>query len=264
MKEMSKLHVEEYIKLDDILKSHNVMLIPGENGVFFINLDPWDVPLEDKEWFKFSIDPFDIDFLKFHRIQEGCFNQENTDYKDITKMLEYLGVCNKSVSDRNGFILFHTFYVQDTMKNVLNYINELDTRNKNVSYQMFHRIKLKYKNSIKLWLERLFREYNEFDNSLEYIQEYYNNWVRLVLFIQNFDTSKRHIIWRFMDRYKIKSFDQFIILWKSEVLDNKIYLRGLSKEDREEITTLIIEDCINVAATLADTILNQIKKKSEE
>jgi hypothetical protein len=241
------------------------MLIPGENGVFFINLDPWGVPVEDKEWFKFSIDPFDIDFLKFHRIQEGCFNQENTDYKDVAKMLEYLGVCGKSVSSRNAFILFHTFYVNDTMKNVLNYINKLDYKNKDVSYQMFHRIKLKYKNSIKLWLERLFREYNEFDNSLEYIQDYYNNWVRLVSFIQQFTgTAKRHILWRFMDRYKIKSFDQFISLWKSEVLDNKIHLKGLSKEDKEEITKLILEDRINVALTLADTILDQIEKKAEE
>ena len=51
------------LKLEDVLNAQNIFCIFTGEGNFFLCLDEWMCPAEYKTWYKFSINPFDIDFL---------------------------------------------------------------------------------------------------------------------------------------------------------------------------------------------------------
>ena len=99
MREADKLHVEEYISIEAVLNSDNIMILQGTDGSYFINLDPWEETEAAKEWFRFSLDPFDLDFLKFHRLGEGFIKSGVKTFGKLYNTFEYLNVCsNKNLA----------------------------------------------------------------------------------------------------------------------------------------------------------------------
>ena len=228
------VHVEEYITLEDVINSKDIMMVAGEAGTFFINLDSWDTPEEEKEWYKFTIDPFDIDFLKFRRMEEGFIKNGVRTFGKIYIVFKYLKVSNTKRSAVYSAAINSVFFSKNSIKTTLDKFNQ--NKDRPVSYSAFYNVRNKFKNKIKIWLERIFKEYNNFDNSLEYIKEYYDKWIVLVNGIQTFNTDKQNVLWRFINRYNIHNKDQFVVAWN---LEDRINLKGLSDYDIKRINILL-------------------------
>lgn len=248
------LHVEEYITVEDVIKSKNIMMIGGEEGVFFINLDPWETPIRSKEWYKFSINPFDEDFLKFRRMEEGFVKYTVGSYRKIYSAAKYVNLSSniRKLTINIALLTVAFFAGGNDLKDSVDNFNRVNTNDKDIPYETFYAIKNKFKKRIIEWLENVFREYNNLDNSIEYIKEYYFNWVILVDTIQKINNrAKYHILWRLIVRHGIHSINDFKTVWNNP--DYKEELKGLGK-DKETIENLLIHS----------ERRNRIRDKAEE
>lgn len=237
---MRYINASEYITIDDVLKSDNIMVIPEEDGVFFINLDPWNTPEEAKYWYRFSTNPFDIDFLKFHIIDQGIITYGVRSFSKIYTLFKYLNVIDNKNNVKYANITNECFFSGLNFKKTIEKYNNSGVHKYHISYNGFINTRNKLQDGIRIWLERLFKEYNNFDNSIEYIQEYYSKWVVLVKFIQTMDTVKQNILWMFIEKENIHSLKDFVIIWKieSKIRHNE-KLKGLSFIDIDYINTVL-------------------------
>lgn len=234
MREANKLHVEEYISIEAVLNSDNIMILRGIDGSYFVNLDPWEETEAAKEWFRFSLDPFDLDFLKFHRLGEGFIESGVKTFGKLYNTFEYLNICSNKNLARYSCMIEKVFFYRGSSNKALEEFN-MNTDNK-ISYQTLIRVKSIFKSKCKMWLQRIFQEYNEFDNSIEYIKLYYKRWILLVELVQTFNNTKQNALWRFIKNNKIKSLNQFECYFKSK---DKFNIRGLSDNDKDNIFTLL-------------------------
>lgn len=182
---------EETISYEQVMNSGEIFVVAGEDGTFFLCFD-WYAPSSAKLWYKFSTNPFDIDFLKFKKVDYGFINKTNNKHM-IFKAIRYL------YGEYNLELLYNSFFKGGMISNIAKKLN--------VPYGRIVRAKKQYTKEIKKWLERIFREYNFLDDSIEYINEYYNNWIVLVDDIQK--RTNREILWRFVEEHKIHNFNEF-------------------------------------------------------
>jgi len=223
---MKYTNVKEYITLEDVLVSNNIMVIPGEDGIYFINIEPWKTPEKDKHWYRFSINPFDIDFLKFRIMDQGIIKYGPMSFSKIYTLFKYLNISNNDkYNAKYSNIVNRCFFSGLDFKKCIEEYNKSYYHSYNISYRRFIGIRSNLKEKIKIWLERLFKEYNNFDNSIEYIQEYYKKWVLLVKLIQTTDDSIQNILWKFIDDNDVHSLLDFIRKWKNQSKDHLIDIK---------------------------------------
>ena len=67
------------------------------------------------------------------------------------------------------------------------------------------------------------------DDSIEYIKEYYDNWVILVNIIQQKEESITNELWKFIDNNDIHNFNEFMLEWK-RVINGEIKI-NLSRRE---------------------------------
>lgn len=182
---------QETISYKDVMNSGEIFAVAGEDGVFYFCFD-WYAPTIAKLWYKFSINPFDIDFLKFVKIDYGFIKPKENKHM-IYKGIRYL------YGEYNLELLYKSFFRGGMITNIAKKLNVPSGR--------ISRAKRKYTVEIKKWLERIFKEYNFLDDSIEYIKEYYNNWIVLVDDIQK--RTNKEVLWRFIEEHKIHSFSEF-------------------------------------------------------
>lgn len=233
---MKKMLCDEYITYEDVMSQQEIFCVASNSsGVFFLCFDYY-APVDAKLWYKFSVDPFDIDFLKFKRVDYGIFRKDKFTNNGLSTMLKYLHTCKAEYASKNANLLNETFFrggkPSITIKKL---IESKRLKNKEEKYgkldlNRLYRIKSRLTSKVKTWLERLYQEYNFFDNSIEYIQEYYNNWTILVQTIQNQKESIIEPIWRFIKSHKIHSFGDFILEWK-KVVNREIHVRNVGYSD---------------------------------
>jgi hypothetical protein len=183
---------QETISYKEVMNSGEIFVVAGEDGTFFFCFD-WYAPMEAKLWYKFSVNPFDIDFLKFKRIDYG-FIDKNKCRHMCYKAIRYI------YNEYNMKLLYNSFFKGGTITNIAKKLKVPSGR--------ISRAKRKYTIEIKKWLERIFREYNFMDDSLEYINEYYNNWVILVNDLQ--PRKNRESLWKLIDENNIHSYSEFV------------------------------------------------------
>ena len=152
----------EEISLNEILKSKDIFLIPGENGVFFINIDPWYAPDSEKEWYSFSINPFDIGFMKFEYIGR-IFKKSDMKLDNLKLLFKYLDLFPNTLN-RNCKYIYNLFF--DNYK----------TKAENKNY--FGQYAIKYKIAVQHWLEVLFKYYD--DTTIDNIEKYYKEYISMV------------------------------------------------------------------------------------
>jgi hypothetical protein len=174
------------------MNSGEIFAVAGEDGTFFFCFD-WYAPSEAKLWYKFSINPFDIDFLKFKRIDYGFINKRKCKHM-IYKGIRYF------YNDYNIELLYNSFFRGGMITNIAKKLKVPSGR--------ISRAKRRYTIEIKKWLERIFREYNFLDDSLEYINDYYYNWVILVNDLQT--RTNRELLWKLIDENKIHNYSNFV------------------------------------------------------
>jgi hypothetical protein len=240
MSKVRKAYVQEELTLEDILEAKDIFITYGRDGTFYLNFDNWDVPEKAKIWYKFSINPFDLYFLKIVKIGEGFLDMYKSGYADLDIIFKYLNISSDIYSTRNSILIYHVFFEHDTVKNITNKLHDeiIDDSLGVINTAKVYNLKSKIKNRTKEWFSRIFREYNNNDNSLEYIQEYYNNWVLLVELIQTMKFDEQNILWKFINEYDIHSFTEFCEYW-NKVKDGEIKVRGLTKYDIIRISTII-------------------------
>ena len=219
-----------YISVEKVKQSRNIYITGGIEGTFFICIDPWDTPEEQKRWWKFSTNPFDLDFMKFVSVGR-CFLNSKLDYvKDVDAIFRYLMVFSDEVSSlKNASIIHKIFYTNGTISEVLE-----KNRNIKMTKQYVYQIKVKWREAIINWLNKLFDQFDRETNTIEYFEKYYNDWIRLVDKIQMMPREKYNILWRFINLYDIKSYRDFALNWKA-VLKNNVSIKGLSKYDKIKI-----------------------------
>jgi hypothetical protein len=247
MSKIRKVYVQEELTLEDILEAKDIFITYGKEGTFFLNFDNWDVPVEAKTWYKFSIDPFDLDFLKIVKMEMGFLNMNRSGYADLDIMFRYLNISSDIYSTRNSILMYHVFFEHDTIKNIVNKLhNEIvDDSLGVINTTKVYNLKSKIKKRTKEWFSRIFREYNNNDNSLEYIQDYYNNWVLLVELIQTMKIDEQNILWKFINSYNIHSFKEFCNEW-SKVKSGEIRVKGLCKYQIIRISTIMRINTYNI------------------
>lgn len=217
------------LSLEEVLESKNIFIItyPGSKGVYFICMDDWYVPSDNKRWYKLSLNPFDIDFLKIVYVGTGFFKDVPRSRHLLTFTVKHFNLSKASNVSR---LLYKTYFRGGYITNSINeYNKEFGTEYKaSKIYSLKNRITKK----VKTWLTRVYKEYNFFDNSLEYIREYYQKWVILVETIQkefNSD-SKINNIYDFIREYNIKNTLDFLQLWHDLVLSGKLDIDGISND----------------------------------
>ena len=167
-------------------------------------------PEDAKLWYKFSIDPFDIDFLKFRRVEYGIFTNDKFTNKGLSTMFKYLHTCKAENALKNANLLNEVFFRGGRLSITAKKLSESRIKNKeekygNITMDRIYRMKSRLTSKFKSLLERLYLEYNFMDNSIEYIQKYYSNWVILVQTIQNQKEYMIEPIWKFIKTYNIHS-----------------------------------------------------------
>ena len=220
------------LKLEDVLNARNIFCIFTGEGNFFLCLDEWMCPAEYKTWYKFSINPFDIDFLKFVYIGRGIFKEDGTGSRlGIDCVIKYFNINKKHQKISN--LLNETFFNGGYVTNAISKYNS--KYNTNYSPSKIYALRSKITNAIKTWLSRLYKQYNFFDNSIEYIKEYFENWVMIVDQIQSMVDNNKSIdnIYDFIDKYNIRDTKTFLKLWKSMVLTGKVDIYKFEKDISE-------------------------------
>lgn len=180
---------KDYIEYEDIINSKEIFIVPGESGTFFLCFD-WYAPEEAKLWYKFSINPFDIDFLKFRKMESG-FISKNDGLVLFDKFISYL-TKSKSIDKK---VLHDSFF---TGGKIINFARANDYKSSKIS-----KLKARYTKLIKDWIKRLYKEYNFMDDSIEYIKDYYCNWVTLIDYI--YTRPDTNNLWTFIEEHKIKN-----------------------------------------------------------
>ena len=235
---MRRILSDEYVSYDDVMCQNEIFIVAANDGNFFMCFDYY-APKKAKLWYKFSINPFDIDFLKFKRVDYGIFNRDEFIINGLQIMFDYLHTCREDLTLKNANILSDVFFRGGKMTNSLNKIKELKWRKKSISKEDYYgrinrdrvyRVKSRLTNKTKDWLKRIYQEYNFMDNSIEYIKDYYVNWVVLVETIQNQKENMIEPIWKFIKRYNIHSFKEFYYNWK-KVVDKEIHVRNVGYSD---------------------------------
>lgn len=234
-----KIHTEEQLPLKDVLSSDNIYITGGNQCIFFLNFDSWDVPVEEKNWYKFSINPYDADFLKFVSIGHNFFDKKTDNVKEFECIIRYLKIFSEAeTAHRNSSILYKLFYENGSAKDIL------EANNIMLTYQYITLIKRTIRYKLYNWLEKIFEEYNELDDTIDYMRDYYNNWITLVDKIQMFPANKYNIIWRFIKKNDIHSVDDFSKIW-FHVVEDDVEIRGLSKYDKQLIAVILGKRIIN-------------------
>lgn len=219
------------IKLEDVLNSQNIFCIFTGEGNFFLCMDEWMCPAEYKSWYKFSINPFDIDFLKFVYVGRGLFKEDATSRLGIDCVIKYFNINKKHYKISN--LLNEVFFEGGYITNAVTRYNT-GHGTKHAAGTIYH-YRSKITNAIKTWLSRLYKEYNFFDNSIEYIKEYFESWVMIVDQIQaTIDNNKTiNSIYDFINKYNIRDTNTFLKLWKSMVLTGKVDIYKFEKDISE-------------------------------
>lgn len=238
-----------YISYEEIIKANTLFAIYDVDGNFYICMDDYKCSEAQKKWYKLSLNPYDLDFLKFRFVGKGYITRSSIGSygksSRIYRMLNYLGVFkNNEFCRYNSNILRNIYFgtsnkrsLKDRAKGISNHSNRDWLYGGEVNYSKIYRIKQVFTNKIKIWLKRLYKFYNQFDNSLEYIHEYYNRWVLLVNFTyKELSCNTRDYIWKFIEHYKVSSLDDF--MFKINSMD---YLRNVSRKDLRFIKDRSIE-----------------------
>lgn len=245
---MKKILCDEYVSYDDVMMQQEIFcLASGSTGTFFLCFDYY-APIEAKLWYKFSVVPFDIDFLKFRRVGYSIFSKGSFANKGLSIMLRYLHTCKAENALKNTNLLNEVFFRGGKPSVTIRKLSNSKTKNKEEKYgkldlNRLYRIKGKLTSTVKLWLQRLYREYNFMDNSIEYIQKYYNNWVILVNTIQEQKEAVINPIWNFIKSRRIHSLRDFYDYWDL-VATGDIKVRYVTREDAVYLFN-IIQDIIS-------------------
>lgn len=163
MSKPRKIYVQEKLKLEDVLEAKDIFITYGRDGVFFLNFDPWDIPEEAKIWYKFSIDPFDPEFLEIVKLEYGFLNKGRASYSDLDMIFRYLGICSDIYSPRSAILIYHVFFDNDTIKNIVNRLkNEivdesLGVINMNKVAMLKNKIKIIPKNGSLEYIENIMK-----------------------------------------------------------------------------------------------------------
>ena len=235
---MRKLLCNEYISYEDVMSQSEIFCVSSINGCFFLCFDYY-APAEAKLWYKFSIDPFDTDFLKFKKMDYGIITKDDFSNNGLEITFKYLHTCKTSEAHKNSNLLNEIFFrggkpsitikkLQD-MKWSRKKLNKEDIYGK-IELSRVYRLKSRLTTKVKTWLKRIYQEYNFLDNSIKYIKEYYNKWLILVETIQDQKESMISPLWRFIESYDIHSFDEFIEKYK-KVVNKEIHIRGIGYDD---------------------------------
>ena len=151
------------LSLEEVLESKNIFIItyPNSKGVYFICMDDWYVPSDNKRWYKLSLNPFDIDFLKIVYVGTGFFKDVPRSRHLLTFTVKHFNLSKASNVSR---LLYKTYFRGGYITNSINeYNKEFGTEYKaSKIYSLKNRITKK----VKTWLTRVYKEYNFFDNSL--------------------------------------------------------------------------------------------------
>jgi RNAse (barnase) inhibitor barstar len=189
-------------------------------------MDDWYVPSDNKRWYKLSLNPFDIDFLKIVYVGTGFFKDVPRSRHLLTFTVKHFNLSKASNVSR---LLYKTYFRGGYITNSINeYNKEFGTEYKaSKIYSLKNRITKK----VKTWLTRVYKEYNFFDNSLEYIKEYYQKWVMLVETIQKEFNSdaKINTVYEFIKEFNIRSTLEFLQIYDALVLPGKLDIEGLEQ-----------------------------------
>ena len=243
---MKSILCSDYITYEDVMNQKEIFVISNDNGTFFLCFDYY-APKEAKIWYKFTIDPFDIEFLQFKRLDYGIITDDDFSKEGLSTSFRYFHTCRKDLVNKNTNFVSEIFFRGGKPLNTIKKIQEKPWRKKLYSKEdyyglidikRFYRIKSKITSSVKTWLYHIYQEYNFLDKSLEYIRDYYNKWVILVDLIQEQKESIIKPIWRFINSNNIHSFKDFYYAWK-KVVNKDIYIRGVGREDIEKFHNLL-------------------------
>lgn len=235
---MKSVLYTEYISLEEVLLQKEIFIVANDSGQFFMCFDYY-APKEAKLWYKFSIDPFDIDFLKFKRVDYGIITDDDFTNKGLEMVFRYLHTCRRDLVSKNVNFVKYIFFRGGKASNSIKKLQDKKWRKKSCTKEdyygridlgRFDRIKHRITQKVKTWLEHVYQEYNYMDNSIEYIQEYYKNWVILVDIIQRQKDTMISPIWRFIRSRDIHSFKDFYYTWK-KVVNGDIHVRGIGERD---------------------------------
>lgn len=234
--------MDKTISFDKVIEAKDLFCIMGENGVFFICIDPYDTIDKDKEWYKFSLDPYDIDFLKFKSVGAYFIDPDTLiggkgKKNGIEMMMRYLGLfLNLEHIYHNSQILRDVYFSNDNMKSMSEKMikkkNCEKIYGKSLSTEKIYKLKRTFTSQIRLWIHRVYKHYNFFDDSLKYIKVYYNDWIRLLNFIHKHsdDFNIFSGLWRFVENYNIKTVEDFI-----REINAVKHIRGISDADLFDI-----------------------------
>ena len=207
------------------MASPEIFISYGFEGSFFLCFDYY-APTEAKLWYKFSLDPFDIDFLKFRKVDYGIMKNDTSIKFSTDVIFKYLHVCRECFMEKNINFLTEIFFQGGKTSNAIKRIDKKVKAPKGVTKEEYfgklnvnraYRLKSRFTNKIKQWLYRIFLEYNFLDNSIEYIHDYYDKWVILVSIIQDRTENVTEELWKFIYKHEIHNFDQFIIEWNKVI-----------------------------------------------
>ena len=238
---MKKILSDDYISYEDVMTQDEIYVVTNPDGQFFLCFDYY-APAEAKLWYKFSINPFDIDFLKFIKMDFGAVTKGEFSKGGLQRTLSYFHTCRQDLIEINTNFINEVFFaggVATTKIKNLQKKNDTDTFGR-LNVERFYRLKSNLTNKFKSWLKRIYQEYNFLDNSLEYIEDYYNKWIILVNIIQDQKVAIIDPIWRFIKSYEIHSLHEFYLMWQ-RVVKKEIHVRNIGYNDVLNLNTILFD-----------------------
>ena len=241
---MRKSICGNYATYEEVMNTKEIFGIITNDGTFFLCFDYY-APEEAKLWYKFSINPFDLDFLKFKKIDYYGLFEKNDPYitlDGLEKMLDYTHSCDSKFTSKNAHFLNEIFFNGGKITTTINELNKykemcdkvgdkrIEIYGDNLTSKRAYRLKHKFTIKIKEMLSRIYKQYDFMDDSLEYINKYYYNWVILVDKLQKQKFIETEILYDFIDKYEIVSLLDFYYTWE-KVIDGKIKLKKTNYKD---------------------------------